>query len=83
MWEEIGVNVPAPADDCHFRLSTNDFDMRAWVITDWTGDPTNASPDEHDEIAWFSEPQAKSLGLAHSSYLSLISEVFRRQEPRR
>ena len=77
------MNVRAPAHDCHFRLSTNDFDMQAWIITDWTGDPTNASPDEHDEIAWFSESRARTLDLAHSSYPSMISEVFRRLESRK
>jgi mutator protein MutT len=75
--EEIGVIVDPPTDDCHFRVSTDDFDMKIWVITDWTGDPINASPDEHDEIAWFSEAHVAGLDLADSSYPSLISEAFR------
>jgi len=75
--EEIGVNVQVPRHDCHFRLSTEDFDMQVWVISEWIGDPTNESPDEHDEISWFSEPSAVGLDLAHEGYPSLISEAFR------
>jgi len=74
--EETGVIVEAPTDDCHFRLSTDEFDMQVWVVTDWTGDPTNACPEEHDEIAWFTEARAADLDLADSSYPSLISEAF-------
>jgi 8-oxo-dGTP diphosphatase len=76
--EEIGVDVRVPSGDCDFRLSTDDFDMQVWVIFEWIGDPTNESPDEHDEISWFSEPLALGLDLAHSSYQSLISEACRR-----
>jgi 8-oxo-dGTP diphosphatase len=76
--EEIGVDIRVPTDDCHFRLSTEDFDMQIWVISEWIGDPTNESPDEHDDISWFSEPLAVGLDLAHSSYPSLIAEACRR-----
>jgi 8-oxo-dGTP diphosphatase len=75
--EEIGVTVRVPGNDCHFRLSTEDFDMQVWVITEWVGDPTNKSPHEHDEISWFSESSARRLELAHSRYPSVISEVCR------
>jgi mutator protein MutT len=70
--EEIGVNVRMPMDDCHSRLSTEDFDMQLCVISEWNGDPTIESPDEHDEISWFSETLAVGLDLAHPSYRSLI-----------
>lgn len=76
--EEIDVDVRVPANDCDFRVSTDDFDMQVWVITEWIGDPTNESPDEHDMISWFSEPLAVVLDLAHSSYQSVISGACRR-----
>ena len=75
--EEIGVDVRVPADDCDFRLSTETFDMQVWVISEWVGDPTNAAPDEHDEVSWFSENSAVDLDLAHSSYPSLVAAACR------
>jgi 8-oxo-dGTP pyrophosphatase MutT (NUDIX family) len=78
--EELGVDVRAPTGDCHFRVSTEDFDMQVWVIAEWTGNPTNEAPDEHDEISWFSASSAIGLHLAHSSYPSLIAEACRSQD---
>ena len=27
--------------------------LSAWLVREWTGLPTNAAPDEHDDIGWF------------------------------
>jgi hypothetical protein len=70
--------VELSTDVCHLRLSTEEFDLRVWVTSEWIGEPTNRSPDEHDEISWFTEPLAVGLDLAHPGYRRLISEAFRR-----
>jgi 8-oxo-dGTP diphosphatase len=60
--EELGVEVRpgaashlarvvvAPAGDDEVTLS-------AWLVREWSGTPTNAAPEEHDDLAWFALDQ--------------------------
>ncbi len=73
--EELAIDVVEPSDLCHFRLVTSGFDMQVWVITDWSGTPRNASPDEHDEVGWFSASEAAELRLADERYPSLLEDA--------
>jgi 8-oxo-dGTP pyrophosphatase MutT (NUDIX family) len=75
--EELGVEVVEPLRERLLHVTTDEVDMKVWLITEWEGTPANASPDEHDDIAWFSEDQAMSLLLAHASYPSLIVDALR------
>ena len=48
-----------------------------FAVTAWSGEPQNRAPDEHDEIAWFSEQELSSIPLAAAEYAELLSSVFR------
>lgn len=74
--EELAIEATEPNEDCHFRVVTSDFDMQVWVVTDWAGSPLNASPDEHDDLGWFSVSEAADLHLADECYLSLIRDAL-------
>jgi 8-oxo-dGTP pyrophosphatase MutT (NUDIX family) len=74
--EELDVVIPEPKGKCLERISTGDFDMRVWLVTEWRGTPVNAATDEHDEIRWFAASDASALDLAHESYARLISHAF-------
>jgi hypothetical protein len=50
--------------------------MRIWLIEAWAGSPANTAPDEHDDIAWFTEDALGELRLAHHSYLEMFSKVL-------
>jgi 8-oxo-dGTP diphosphatase len=76
--EELSIDVRLPAGDCRFRLSSDHFDLQVLIITEWVGEPVNRSPEEHDEVAWLSEPRAAALDPPHHSYPSPISEAFER-----
>jgi 8-oxo-dGTP diphosphatase len=78
--EELGVAIPEPKDECLARLRTNDAEMRIWLITEWTGTPHNAAPEEHDEIAWFEQREVVSLELAQENYPAIIADALARAE---
>jgi 8-oxo-dGTP diphosphatase len=42
--------------------------VHLYLVTDWTGMPTNRQLDEHSAIGWFTLAQATQLPLAHPSY---------------
>ena len=74
--EELGLDVAEPRDECLARVSTDEFEMQVWRITEWTGSPANGAPEEHDEVAWFALPEARTLELAHASYPALLEEAL-------
>lgn len=74
--EELNIVVAEPTYPELARLTTSGFDMRVWLIDQWSGEPMNVSFDEHDELAWFSSDELRGLKLAEESYLSLLTEVL-------
>jgi 8-oxo-dGTP diphosphatase len=70
--EEVGVIVAEPRRPEYQRLRADDFDLRVWVVSEWIGDPSNTSPNEHDDIGWFWLQEISRLRLAHASFLALI-----------
>ncbi len=74
--EELGVTIAEPAEACLGRLTTEEFDMKVWLVTEWGGSPRNASSDEHDEVQWFSASEVVRLDLAHAGYLTLIPHAI-------
>lgn len=74
--EELGIAIPEPKGECLARFRFGDADMRVWLITEWTGTPHNAAPEEHDEIAWFAQREAVTLELADESYPAMITDAL-------
>lgn len=74
--EELGIVVVEPSEPEWARVTTAEFELRVWLIVEWTGDIVNASPDEHDELSWFSAAELSGLHLAHESYPGLLSDAL-------
>jgi 8-oxo-dGTP diphosphatase len=74
--EELGILIEEPRYPEHFRLRSTEFDMRMWVVRTWEGTPVNASPSEHDRVAWMSARTTSGLELADESYRCLIARVL-------
>jgi 8-oxo-dGTP pyrophosphatase MutT (NUDIX family) len=55
--EELGVEIVPDSASPLCRVTAGSADdvvrLSAWLVRDWRGTPTNAAPDEHDDIAWF------------------------------
>jgi len=74
--EELGIDVADPGEACLARLVTDSYVLTVWLISEWTGTPNNASPIEHDEIAWFEKWQLTSIDLADQNYEAMIADVL-------
>jgi 8-oxo-dGTP diphosphatase len=74
--EELGIDVAEPKGECLLHVEGDRFDMSVWLVTDWLGEPSNAAPEEHDDIGWFSVGEVQTLSLAHPRYPSLIASAL-------
>lgn len=75
--EKLGVEieVAAPID---IKFSDPNLTMTAFVVTRWRGEPTNAAPDEHDDLGWFTPEQIAGLTLADPGTRFALQEAARR-----
>jgi mutator protein MutT len=53
--------------------------IHLYLVTDWTGTPTNLQLDEHSLIGWFSLEQATQLQLAHASYPTIFAQYLKEE----
>jgi 8-oxo-dGTP diphosphatase len=74
--EELGLDVAEPREECLARVTTDEFEMQVWRIAEWTGSMSNAAPEEHVEIAWFTLEEAVALELAHTSYPAMFEAAL-------
>ena len=55
--EELGVQIATGSTSHLCRLAAGPSGapalLSAWLVRDWKGTPTNAAPEEHDDIRWF------------------------------
>jgi mutator protein MutT len=65
--EELGVQIATASASHLCRLTAGPAEERvrlsAWLVREWQGTPTNAAPDEHDDIGWFDLEELPSLAL--------------------
>jgi mutator protein MutT len=74
--EELGVHIALPPEAAFARLQTGEYDCLFWVVEEWTGTPSNADGDEHDEMAWWPASAVDRLRLAHEDYPALIRRAL-------
>jgi len=61
--EELGI--AAEVTGAPFaRVQGADFRMDIWLIDQWTGEPSNCDPLEHDALAWLTDAELQGLRLA-------------------
>lgn len=63
--EELGVRVGTTSalylDQVTVGPEHEPVIIRAWLIRDWTGVPSNVAPEEHQAIAWFHADELPKL----------------------
>jgi 8-oxo-dGTP diphosphatase len=82
--EELGITPTAwnYLQTAHVPLSappneeTDLLTLHLYLVTDWTGTPTNRQLDEHSAIGWFSLAEAIQLPLADPSYPELFTRCL-------
>ena len=77
--EELGVRItPGSAMHlCRLRVGRGDESVHfsAWLVEEWEGAPTNAAPEEHDEIRWFRPEELPPL--THEPVRAAVLEAMR------
>jgi 8-oxo-dGTP diphosphatase len=62
--EELGVEIETFVR-FDMAVSNPNLALSSFLVTGWRGEPANAEPDEHDDLAWFSADEIDDLDLAH------------------
>lgn len=77
--EELGVQIATASAIPLCRLdiggARESVHLSAWIVREWQGTPTNAAPEEHDEIRWF-RPQDLPT-LAHEPVRTALISAMR------
>jgi 8-oxo-dGTP diphosphatase len=76
--EELGVQISTESA-VHLRrwragTGPDGAMVNAWLVREWLGTPSNAAPDEHDEVRWFPAEQLPSL--AHELLNTLLVDTI-------
>jgi len=61
--EELGITAEVTGD-VFATVQSVDFRMDIWTIDQWTGEPSNCAPAEHDALAWLTDKELPGLRLA-------------------
>ena len=46
-----------------------------YLVTEWSGEPENLQPKEHEIVRWFDFDEALKLPFAHSLYAETIKQI--------
>lgn len=74
--EELGIAVTGVGPDPVARLTSDEFDLSVWLITTWSGEPTNRATDEHDAVAWFDVSEISGLNLSDERLHPAILQIL-------
>jgi 8-oxo-dGTP diphosphatase len=69
--EELGITAEVVGDP-FAKIQGVDFRMDIWTIDQWTGEPSNRAPEEHDALAWLTDRELQGLRLADSRLPQLL-----------
>lgn len=74
--EELAVGI-IDASPVPMTVSDAAIEKHAFVVTRWHGEPTNAAPDEHDELRWFAADELPLLTISDPAALPDLLNAIR------
>lgn len=74
--EELGIRIDTPTR-VPMAFSDPAIDMHSFLVTSWSGRPTNCAPDEHDDLRWYEPADLAGLVLADPASLGDILATIR------
>ena len=75
LFEELGVVVLTAFPRAEVTVS--DAQLTVFLVSEWSGEPVNAAPEEHDLVGWFTAAEALDLHLADDRLGQLIRDLTR------
>ncbi|HUG07976.1 MAG TPA: (deoxy)nucleoside triphosphate pyrophosphohydrolase [Acidimicrobiia bacterium] len=74
--EELGIVPELSEKTPWLTLTDDDLRLHVYLVDDWTGEPSNLAPEEHDEIRWTRSDEMGDLTLADSSYSEMLERAL-------
>ena len=76
--EELGVDATGIDAEPATRIAepAGDLELGLWAVRAWVGTPSNACPEEHDEIRWVRADELDLVDLAHPGYLVVLRALL-------
>jgi len=78
--EEVGIEIAKPPSPPFWIVDGEDFHMKVWTVTTWTGTPINRATNEHDDLRWVAPGEFEDLRVAHPSYREVFLAVLSERE---
>lgn len=78
--EELGIDVEQYRELGTVLDPVEPADIIVFAVLAWHGEPTNAAPDEHSEIAWFTEdklPESAALDCYRKEVIETMTATRR------
>ena len=75
--EELGVRATEWGPTLARWVGDSREDITFVRVWGWTGEAANLALDEHDELGWFTEAEARGLDLPDPRYGPLLESVLR------
>lgn len=73
--EEVGIQV-VEARPFHLPTSDPGIEIHGFRVDSWAGEPTNAAPDEHDDLKWFTADEIPLLTIADPASIAAIVSLL-------
>lgn len=74
--EELGVVVSTSDLAFVTAIVGDDFDLKVYTASRWSGAVINAAPHEHDEIAWLNPQDLEGRSLAHPALRDAVASAL-------
>jgi len=78
--EEIVVRIHEPRR-VPMAVSDPGIEMHTFLVERWDGEPVNAAPEEHDQLAWFGVADLSGLVLADDAGLPDLIRLIEGSTP--
>lgn len=72
--EELGVEIGDTGESV--QVTDAELELTVFRVHEWSGEPVNAAPEEHQEIGWFAASEISRLRLADPRLLPLLRQAL-------
>lgn len=78
--EELGIEIHR-ASPLKLGCSNPRLAKHAFLVTEWSGAPTNRAPEEHDDLGWFTAAELASLTMSDPAGHKDLGDILERARP--